>query len=264
MDQKVTIAVLCFFAVSLGSEQDLKSAVERLAARLDSHNSTDIMLPTVGVDLLALIRIITQNELKEQTKKLRLERQNTFTTGQQFPSSQLDLVELGGKKYFFSKKQLLSWIDAVSFCRLFGMELASVETREEDELLIKHLFSIEDDQITRSPLTVDELSPVNVLDMEAIIDTDVEFGELLSDSVVAVGELDSVLLVGMVVALSTSKGVVFDVAAIELGVDEDVLEEDSLQDGPSQQEIMEMIGRLVVVRVFLRNTNAPIVVNEPN
>ncbi|KAF4528455.1 hypothetical protein B566_EDAN015857 [Ephemera danica] len=144
MEQKITITVLCFFfAVCHGNEHsELKIAVERLAARLDSYNISDVMLPTVGVDIMALVRLITQNELKEQLKVLKFERQTTFATGQQFPSSQLDLVELGGKKYFFSKKQLLSWIDAVSFCRLFGMELASVETREEDELLIKHLVSI--------------------------------------------------------------------------------------------------------------------------
>ncbi|KAF4522446.1 hypothetical protein B566_EDAN012346 [Ephemera danica] len=57
-------------------------------------------------------------------------------------TSHLDTVELGGKKYFFSKKQHMTWIDAVSFCRLYGMELASIETREEDQLIVAHLKSI--------------------------------------------------------------------------------------------------------------------------
>ena len=36
----------------------------------------------------------------------------------------------------------MTWIDANSFCRLYGMELVSIETKEEDELIIKHLASI--------------------------------------------------------------------------------------------------------------------------
>ncbi|KAF4518422.1 hypothetical protein B566_EDAN002075 [Ephemera danica] len=37
---------------------------------------------------------------------------------------------------------MLSWIEAVAFCRLYGMDLASIESREEDVLIANHLNEI--------------------------------------------------------------------------------------------------------------------------
>jgi hypothetical protein len=36
----------------------------------------------------------------------------------------------------------LNWIEAVSFCRLYGMDLVSIESREEDVLITNHLNEI--------------------------------------------------------------------------------------------------------------------------
>jgi hypothetical protein len=42
----------------------------------------------------------------------------------------------------YQKIVQMSWVDSVMFCRLYGMELASIETREEDQLIVKHLQDI--------------------------------------------------------------------------------------------------------------------------
>ncbi|KAF4518421.1 hypothetical protein B566_EDAN002074 [Ephemera danica] len=81
-------------------------------------------------------------DLHEEITKLKQNRSTTFTGQSTFPISHLDTVELGGRKYFFSTKQHMTWIDAVTFCRLYGMELTSVETKAEDELIAGHLKSI--------------------------------------------------------------------------------------------------------------------------
>ncbi|KAF4522442.1 hypothetical protein B566_EDAN012342 [Ephemera danica] len=49
---------------------------------------------------------------------------------------------LGNRTYFFSNNQKTTWLDALQFCRVFGMDLASVETSEENTLLQDHLASL--------------------------------------------------------------------------------------------------------------------------
>ncbi|KAF4522444.1 hypothetical protein B566_EDAN012344 [Ephemera danica] len=121
-----------------------QGAVDRLTARFENTSDT-IAVPAVNIDLLSLVRLAAKDELKF---KNLLGNITDFRTNLKFLSkevkatSHLDTVELGGKKYFFSKKQHMTWIDAVSFCRLYGMELTSIETREEEQLIAAHLKSI--------------------------------------------------------------------------------------------------------------------------
>ncbi|KAF4532986.1 hypothetical protein B566_EDAN000675 [Ephemera danica] len=36
----------------------------------------------------------------------------------------------------------LPWVEALTFCRIYGMDLASIETREEDQLISDHLNAL--------------------------------------------------------------------------------------------------------------------------
>ncbi|KAF4520401.1 hypothetical protein B566_EDAN018530, partial [Ephemera danica] len=137
----VATIVLVFSVCVVSQEAGLQGAVERLTARFENTSDT-IAVPAVNIDLLSLVRLAAKDEIKEETIKLRQGRQAALMGRTPFPTSHLDTVELGGTKYFFSKKQHMTWIDAVSFCRLYGMELASIETREEDQLILAHLKSI--------------------------------------------------------------------------------------------------------------------------
>ncbi|KAF4524442.1 hypothetical protein B566_EDAN013460 [Ephemera danica] len=123
------------------ADTNLQTSVERLLEKLNGSSSDHACnSPTLSLDVWPLLRLAVQQEVKELTKSARSAR--ALTPGSNYPTSQLDTVQLGGKNYFFSKNQKLSWIDSVMFCRLYGMELASIETREEDQLIVKHLQDI--------------------------------------------------------------------------------------------------------------------------
>ncbi|KAF4518423.1 hypothetical protein B566_EDAN002076 [Ephemera danica] len=104
--------------------------------------------PSIHIDMSSLLHDAVEREVTAQQDQIIFRlglgqgQGDAQGKGTYFSRDNLELVKLGDKKYFFSRKQQMSWTDAASFCRLYGMDLISAETREKDLLILQHLRSI--------------------------------------------------------------------------------------------------------------------------
>ncbi|KAF4518424.1 hypothetical protein B566_EDAN002077 [Ephemera danica] len=60
-----------------------------------------------------------------------------------YNTNMLELTPLNGKNYFFSIYQKMTFMDAMDFCLNFGMDLASVNTNQEQTIIDAYINSIE-------------------------------------------------------------------------------------------------------------------------
>ncbi|KAF4521127.1 hypothetical protein B566_EDAN011944 [Ephemera danica] len=138
---------VCFIAVILGSfsvttaqdvdqvQQSLDTLIKQLASQNSSEHGTVYLAPTFSVDLVSLLRWVTDLQSQQITTP-QPQRTRHLT------SSALELINLGGKDYFVSINQVGTWFDALNFCDAFGMTLLNIDTTAEDTLITDHLKHI--------------------------------------------------------------------------------------------------------------------------
>ncbi|KAF4527652.1 hypothetical protein B566_EDAN010877 [Ephemera danica] len=108
-----------------GLQDELDGLVSRL--RQGGNQTTEntggvLLLPsTFSVDMWSLLRLAVKQEVKTELEQVR--ERTSFTDNNQ-------------------QRIYRNWMDALTFCRMYGMDLVSVETKEENDLIVGYLDSI--------------------------------------------------------------------------------------------------------------------------
>ncbi|KAF4518420.1 hypothetical protein B566_EDAN002073 [Ephemera danica] len=140
------IFVLCFCSTinacnAAAIQQSMESLLSRLSNISDVSTSCASSSTQLSIDLIGLMRLVASDMQKSSTSN-EPPASKVRATPAQFPATSLNLVELGGRNYFFSQQQDTTFFDALVFCNAYGMDLATIETAEENRLLINHLTSL--------------------------------------------------------------------------------------------------------------------------
>ncbi|KAF4520720.1 hypothetical protein B566_EDAN004840, partial [Ephemera danica] len=67
------------------------------------------------------------------------------TTQNYYPTDMLNLITLGSfgnaKNYLFAE-QMTTWMEASYFCNAHGMDLVTIESKEENDLILEYIASL--------------------------------------------------------------------------------------------------------------------------